>query len=185
MSSPDSKHDRPGVESDASRPTRKKKKKRRVLERRESVSHAWIWWWGSLAAAIILTVAALISMSQSGYPKLASYCALRLSFALPISTIVFAVSMLLSNWMGAGVELVEFSTLIPKSLLLVLLANLVNLMPCVGGWIALGVWFIGGMVFFKLEAWETRVLVAFNWVLGWVLWLFVLSMLISAVTPKE
>jgi hypothetical protein len=50
---------------------------------------------------------------------------------------------------------------------------------------ALAIWFIGAMLFFKLEVWETRVLVAMNWVFGWILWLFVIGAIISAMTPKE
>jgi hypothetical protein len=123
----------------------------------------------------------LIGMAQSGYPKTALYCTVSLLFALPFSTVVFAISLFVSNWFGAGIDLVDFGTLIPKSLLLVLLACLVGLMPC-GGLIALGVWFIGSMLFFQLEAWETRFLVAFNWALGWVIWLLGLRLLASVLT---
>jgi hypothetical protein len=156
---------------------KKKKKKKRGGGRVPS----WVWWWGSLTAVVVLTVVGLVSMAMSGYRLLALYCTVSLLFALPFSTVVFAASLFVSNWFGAGIELVEFGTLIPKALLLILLASLVGLMPC-GGLIALGVWFIGSMLFFQLEAWETRFLVGFNWALGWVFWLFGLRLVGSVLT---
>ena len=132
---------------------------------------------------IFLTAAADITLFTAGYRLTAIYCALRLTFALPISTIVFSISMVISNAFGAGVELAEFSTLIPKVLLLVLLANLAGLVSFVGWLMALVVFFIGSMIFFELEAWETRFLVIINWGLNWVAWIFLIGILISLVTP--
>jgi hypothetical protein len=129
------------------------------------------------------TIAALYTFAESGYPKMAFLCAIMLAFVLPISTITFTVSLFVSNWFGAGIDLVEFSTLIPKSLLLVLLASIVGLLPCVGPMVSIGVWFIGAMIFFHLEAWETRFLVGVNWVLGWVMWL-ALARVVAALATK-
>ena len=127
---------------------------------------------------MFLTISALYGMAESGYPKLAFFCAIRLAFAVPISTITFTVSLFVSNWFGAGIDLVEFGTLIPKALLLILLASLVGLMPCVGSLVALGVWLIGAVVFFKLEAWEARFLVGINFVLGVAMWLLIAKLIL-------
>src|SRR5262249_22259206 len=118
------------------------------------------------------------------YRLLASYCVIQLIFALPISAVVFAMSMVVSNLLGTGIELANFGALIPKALILVLLANLVGLMPCVGAMMAVGIWFIGAMVFFGLEAWETRFLVVFNWALGCVMWLWLIRALAALVAKQ-
>jgi hypothetical protein len=164
---------------------KRRKKKREFQEPDKAPVPAWIWWWGSLAAAVLLTGVGLFAMARNGYPLLALYCSLSLVFALPISAFGFALSMLLSNWLGAGIELVEFSTLIPKALLLVLLANLLALVPCAGPFIALAVWFIGATLFFQLEIWEARFLVIVNWGMGWIIWLVLVGSRISLVTHKK
>jgi hypothetical protein len=50
---------------------------------------------------------------------------------------------------------------------------------CVGWIVSLCVWFIGAIIFFKLEAWEARFLVAVNWVLGTTTWLLLFRLLTS------
>jgi hypothetical protein len=149
-------------------------------ERTNRRSYAWAWWWGSLFAVSGLVAAGLFGMYVNGYRFTTYYCLIRLAIGLPISTVVFAMSMFVSNWFGAGIELADFGTLIPKALLLVLLANLAGLVLCVGWLVTLGVWFIGAMLFFRLEAWETRFLVAVNWVLGTAMWLVLFRILLGA-----
>jgi|SRR6516162_2883013 len=139
-----------GTPAEPGRRRRKKRRRKSVEVQTGSQIPRWVWWWGSLATVMFLTISALYGMAESGYPKLAFFCAIRLAFAVPISTITFTVSLFVSNWFGAGIDLVEFGTLIPKALLLILLASLVGLMPCVGSLVALGVWLIGAVVFFKL-----------------------------------
>src|SRR5262249_25277272 len=106
-----------GPPTESKRRRRKRKKKKLAEERTASRIPGWVWWWGSLATMMLLTISALYGMAESGYPKLAFLCVIRLALALPISTITFAVSLFVSNWFGAGIDLVEFGTLIPKALL--------------------------------------------------------------------
>jgi hypothetical protein len=168
----------PPQEQLTSEPRRpRKKKKKRLKSRSESGVPAWIGWWSALAIACIMTVIGFVSVAQAGYPKTAFLFAVELAFALPLSTVVFALSLFASNWLGAGVELAQFSSLIPKALLLILLANLLGLVPCAGRIMALCMWFIGAVVFFKLEVWESKVLVAINWALGWLMALVVMGAL--------
>jgi hypothetical protein len=188
---PDSQTAPPPVSTDDTAAPPRRKKKRKAVNREIADSEAdkrrapaWAVWWGSLVVVSALVAAAFVAMYMNGYRFLTLYSVIWLAFDLPISTIVFAASLFVSNWFGAGIELVNFGSLIPKALLLVLLSSLVGLMPCVGGLVALGVWFIGAMVFFKLEAWETRFLVAFNWVLGWATWLLLIRVLAAFVTKE-
>lgn len=167
------------------RPKRKKKKKKRAEKATRGGLPEWAWWWIGLVVLSALTAAAFFGMAASGYPKLTLFCIVRLVIAIPISTFVFAISLFISNAMGAGVELTGFDTLIPKSLVLVLLTSLVGLIPFCGGLVSIGVWFIGSMIFFGLEPWETRILVAINWVLGLATWLFLVGAIASRLTPPE
>jgi hypothetical protein len=164
---------------------RKRKKRRRVEVQSGARIPRWVWWWGSLAAAVVLTIAGFYGAAEAGYPITATFFAIRLAFAVPISIITFTVSLFVSNWFGAGTDLVEFGSLIPKSLLLVLLASLVGLMPCVGLLVGLGVWLIGAVIFFKLEAWEARFLVGVNFVLGVAMWVLLIPWLLALVKPPQ
>jgi hypothetical protein len=87
--------------------------------------------------------------------------------------------MIVSNLLGEGIQFAEFSTLIPKSLLLVHLANLVGLIPIAGGYVAFLVWFIGAMVFFHLDVWESRFLVLINGLGNFVVKMFLLSIFLN------
>jgi hypothetical protein len=175
-------NDSPGKDV-SERPKRKKKKKKAAQAGGRGGVPVWVWWWGSLAVLSALTAAGFLGMAASGYPKLAIICVVRLVIALPISTVIFALSLFISNALGTGVELTDFGTLIPKSLILVLLASLVGLMPCTGGFVAIRVWFIGSMIFFGLEAWETRILVAVNFIIGLAMWLLLIGAITSILTP--
>jgi hypothetical protein len=176
--------------AEAAAPERRKKKKKRPEvdiaegEQAKAGVPAWVWWWASLFVVGALVAAGFAGMYLSGYPKLTLFWLIQLAITLPIATVVFAASMFLSNWFGAGIELANFSTLIPKALLLVLLATLPGLIFCVGWLVSLGVWFIGAMIIFKLEAWETRFLVAVNWVLGTGMWLLLLRILMAAAAKE-
>jgi predicted RNA-binding Zn-ribbon protein involved in translation (DUF1610 family) len=163
---------------------RKRKKKKTAERPSESRIPEWAWWWGSLVVLAALTAAALYGISESGYPKTALVCVSGLVFACPINTVIFALSLLICNSFGDGVELSDFDTLIPKSLILVLLASIVGLMPCVGPFVAIGIWFIGSMIFFKMEAWETKLLVGINFVLGLAMWFLLIVPVTSRMAPK-
>jgi hypothetical protein len=51
--------------------------------------------------------------------------------------------------------------------------------------VAIGVWLIGAVIFFGLEPWESRILVAINWVLGLAIWLFLVGAIASRLAPAE
>jgi hypothetical protein len=125
--------------------------------------------------AVALVVAGLIAMDRSGYHITARLCAIQLVSSLPFSVFIFALSMVVANMWGTGLELANFSVLIPKALLLILFADLCGPVPCFGGLMALAVWFIGAIVFFHMEAWEARFLVLINWALNWGVWMFVVG----------
>jgi len=127
-------------------------------------------------------VAVLVGMAACGYRLSAVACALRLVFAVPFNTIIFALSLLISNYFGSGIELSDFKTLIPKSLILILLTSLVDLVPCAGFFFAIGIWFIGVMSFFELELLEAALIVAINFVLGFLTQLFLIGILINSIT---
>jgi hypothetical protein len=164
------------------RPRKRKKKKRyRAPERTEGAVPKWVWWWCGLVGACLLTVAGFIGMAWAGYPKMAIAVSLLVILNLPVRTFVFAVSILISNYFGI-MELVDFGTLIPKALILVLIVSLVvSFMPCCGGLMSLAILMLGAMGFFGLDVWESRMLVMINWALGWLI-MWALTMAVMA--PK-
>jgi len=166
--------------SDAERPRRKKKKKKRAAGKRLKLST--VWWWGGLAIVAGLCAVSLAAVAAFGYRLSAWTWALSLIFSVPLNSIIFALSLLISNYYGSGVQLTEFRILIPKALILILLTSFVGFVPYAGFFFAIGVWFIGIMTFFELEVIEAALIVAINFVLGVFARLFLLGMLINSVT---
>jgi hypothetical protein len=161
-------------------PPRRRKKKKRTAAKRRELSRGW--WWGGLLIVVGICLATPLTMAACGYRLSAVTSALRLVFAVPFNTIIFALSLLISNYFGSGIELSDFKTLIPKSLILILLTSLVDLVPCAGFFFAIGIWFIGIMSFFELELMEAALIVAINFVLGFLTQLFLIGLLISSIT---
>jgi len=95
---------------------------------------------------------------------------------LPISTVIFFVAMVLSNLIAEAVDIGEIHVAIIKAFGLLLVVNLVSLLPF-GNWAALVVWLVGLMVVFRLDFWEARILIVFNWGLNFAVNLFLMAAL--------
>ena len=93
---------------------------------------------------------------------------------------ILVVSMIIASSIGGGIEFGEVHIVIPKALGLLFVANLVGLIPFVGWFLALIVWVGGLMSLFRLDFHETRILVAVNWVLNWLVRLALLQMFFAA-----
>jgi predicted Zn finger-like uncharacterized protein len=161
-------------------PARRKKKKKKRRDKRPELGTAW--WWGGLGAAAGICALVLLSLAACGYRLTALWCGVSLLFAVPFNTIIFALSLLVSNYYGSGVQLTEFRILIPKALILVLMTSFVGLVPIAGFFFAIGVWFIGVMSFFELELVEAALVVAINFVLGFFAKWFLIGMWVNSLT---
>jgi hypothetical protein len=150
------------------RKKKSKKKRPRPDSRDEDENPAWPWWvFGG--GAIFLTMFGLLCMAlftPDGNPM--RFYALYLLIVLPISAVVFIVAMFLSSITLGAVEVGELHVAFVKGFLLLFVVNLVNLMP--GGiYLSLFIWVVGLMTLFRLDFWEARMLVVFNWVLNWLI----------------
>jgi hypothetical protein len=146
---------------------RKKRKRTRAAGRRRGAENSsWPWWvfGGGGIAAVELSLLGLAVFLDSGH-VLAPY-ALYLFVILPISTgIFFAAMYLASIWFGA-LEIGEIHVAIVKAFILVTIVNVVGLVPWFGYVFSFFIWFAGILTLFRLDVWETRILVLINWVLN-------------------
>jgi len=172
--------DEPGDEVDRPKKKKKKKKKKRRSQPDQSVPE-WLVWTGGLFATIAVMGIAAGILVLTGHAWIPIFLAIRLAIMLPISIVILIISMFISSAIVGGIDFGEVHVVIPKALILLLITNPIYAIPCIGGFLALPIWFIGLMLVFRMEIWETRVLVIVNWVLNWVAFIFVLSVIINLI----
>jgi hypothetical protein len=85
-----------------------------------------------------------------------------LAVGIPLSLASLLASLALSSRLGRSAEPGSSPWAVTKCAILVLGVNAVMLMPF-GGWIALVVWWVGLRGLFRLDPWEGRTVVLFNW----------------------
>jgi hypothetical protein len=99
---------------------------------------------------------------------------------LPVGTVVFFAAMILANLIVGAVEIGEIHVAIVKSFGLVLAVNLISLVPYVGVYVLTPlVWISGLMLLFRLDMWETFMVMFFNWVLNFLIRLALFVMIAS------
>jgi hypothetical protein len=160
-------------------PKKRKRNKRRKQAGEPSVP-AWVWWLGSTALVFLTLVALLVGAAVAGARAEAIFIGVYLLISIPISAVILVISMIISSAIGGGIEFGEVHVVIPKALGLIFVVNLVSLIPFVGWFIALLVWVGGLMSLFKLDMQETRILVAVNWGLNFLVRLALLQMFLAA-----
>jgi hypothetical protein len=101
-----------------------------------------------------------------------------------ISTIILIVSMIITSNLMGGVEFGAVHHVILKGAGLLVLINLLALIPYVGIWLTLPVWWGGLMVLFHIDFWEARTLVFVNWGLNLLVKLFLLGLLVRPAGDK-
>jgi hypothetical protein len=104
---------------------------------------------------------------------------------LPISAIILAVSMSLTSKAMGGVEFGPVHVVLLKGAVLILLVDLIALIPNVGIWLTLPVWWFGLMILFRIDFWEARTLVVINWVLNLIVRLLLANLLSHGATSTR
>ena len=158
------------VEDEEPRPKRRKKKrKQRRLQsipgqEEEREIPAWVWLVGG-GAGIVLTYVALIMIVMmapaEGYLR---FCAMRLIISLPISTVIFFGALIAASMIVGAVEIGEIHVAVCKSFGLILAVSIVGLIPFIGRYLTPLVWIPGLMLLFRLDFWETCMVMVFNWI---------------------
>jgi hypothetical protein len=179
-----------GLESEeAEEPRPRRKKRRRRKQESAGGVPTWVWWVGGAFAAVAATVALfLVGILTGGIKLNAIFILVYLAVMLPVSTVILIISMFVSSWLGGGIEFGEAHVVIPKAFFLLLVINLVGLLTGSSGVGSMGyavtfpIWLIGLMKLFDLDLWETRFLMAINWVLNFLANYALTMILFHAVT---
>ncbi|MSR31338.1 MAG: hypothetical protein EXR99_07525 [Gemmataceae bacterium] len=163
-------------------PKSKKRKKKRVRSNSsepEPVNeYAWAWWlYGGVGIVVVVAVLARILMNPES-SGLVRFYATQLMIMLPISMVIFFAAVLLSSLVFGELDIGEFHVALVKAFFLCLFVNLVLLITF-GGMISFFAWLFGVMVFFRLDPWETRILVFINWALNWILIMVLAAVMMS------
>jgi hypothetical protein len=172
------------VEEPPPEPRKKKRRKKKRLaplpdsdEEREVP--AWVWWTGGGSGIALTFLTLLILIVVTGPESKLKFYAAYLLVMLPVSTVIFFAAMILASVTLGAVEIGEILVAIVKSFGLLLIVNLVNLIPFVGRYLTALVWIPGLMMLFRLDFWETCMVMLFNWVLNFLINLFLMAALAS------
>ena len=184
---PEEEQEAPEESDEPPRERRRKKKRKRRLrplpdEDEDDERPAWPWWvfGGGSVALIMLVLLCLTIFLSFGNPL--KFCAAYLLIALPISTVIFFAAMFLSSVILGAMEIGELHVAFVKAFILMFIVNVVSLLP-IGFWLTGMLMFVvllaGLMTMFRLDAWEARMVIFFNWVLNfglkWILMAAILS----------
>jgi hypothetical protein len=89
----------------------------------------------------------------------------------PLIFLAWGVALTLYNAFIGGFEIGPIKPFARKSAVLVAIVCAVLVVPRVGGWLVLAVWWIGIAVAFGMDFWEAKVLAFMIWTLTFVTWL--------------
>jgi hypothetical protein len=167
------------------KPRRKKKKKKRPKDQPSHGIPGWAWWAGGLAGCLVLAVVGMVWAVRAGHVEwVITYC-ISLAVMLPVSLGILVLSMVVCSHLAGGIDFGEVHTAIPKAAALLLVINLINVLPF-GAFLAFPVWLVGLMRLFGLDLWESRFLVAINWILNALAKTFLLGVVLAVLThPKS
>jgi hypothetical protein len=166
-------------DDDEPRPRKKKRKRRK---KRTSGSEVPLWVWGALAGIVLLFVGLTsFVLVYNGHGPLVLGLAIGMAIMLPVSIVILVISMFISSALVGGIDFGEAHVVVPKAGALLLVVNFIQLIPCIGPFLAIPVWYLGLMGLFELDFMEARVLVAVNWGLNTLFKYLALAAILSAI----
>lgn len=172
--------DGPETVNEGARPPRKKRRRlRQPAAARETARGSWA---GAIAGAIAfcgLFLASALLLTFGGLTSVAVAYLMVFLILLPVSTVILVVSMFLASFVAGGIDFGDARITIPKAMALLFVVNLIGLIPWCGFFLATAVWWIALMSLFKLEFWETFILVVINSGLNFALCMLILSTLLA------
>jgi hypothetical protein len=159
-----------------------KKKKRPRTERPARDVPDWAWATGGCLLAVVVAAVVLLGVGLSGRFFLAAGLGTALVVAVPVGLVILIVSMFISSAVSGGIDFGDVRVAVPKAVGLLTVVSLIGFIPFIGWFIAIPVWFVGLMNLFFLDIWETRVLFIINWGVNTLFKLFVLAVIVNAVS---
>ena len=145
------------------------------------------WVWGSVlgGVGVVGSGIALGIIAATDSPSDALRMATALAVSVPVGLIILAVSIFISNMIGAGIEVGDLRATIPMVIgLLCVSTMIIFIMPFLGWFIGIPVWWLGLMRIFHLDLWETRVLFIINWGCQRIVKLLIVAIVISGTSKK-
>ena len=130
-----------------------------------------------------LLLAGIISAAviHAGHGALLLVFTIGMAIILPVSIVILVISMFIASALLGGIDFGQAHVAIPKAGALLFVVNLLSMIPIVGAFLALPVWFLGLMGLFGSDFVEARILVAINWCLNTLFKYFVLAAILSGI----
>ncbi len=186
---PDSSPPAP-LDSDTPLPTkqtdrsRKRKKKEPQQPEFEFAVPNWMWWVGGLGISVGAIVMAGVLPLLAGDMQAVKVTLVFLAIMVPVSVIVFVISMLISNEIAGGIEFGRSEVVLVRVAALLCVVNLVELIPY-GGPLSFPIWLLGLTHIFRISPWQGRILVVTNWLVNFVVEVLLASFLLPAVLESH
>jgi hypothetical protein len=160
----------------------RKKKKRRRKNRPVGQIPEWGWAVGGCLLAVFGCLAALGILALTGRFSLALGLGAALATAVPVGLVLLVISMFIASAVGGGIDFGDVRVAVPKAVGLLSVVTLVGFVPFIGWFLAIPIWCVGLMNLFRLDFWETRVLFIINWGVGSLFKIFILALIVGAMT---
>jgi hypothetical protein len=169
-------------DDDEGKPKKKKKKKKKEKEHNKEGLFGiptWVGYVAGMLAAIAATVIVIFWALSAGYKN----HVIGLAIMVPISTVIFIASMVISSKIAGGIDFGQLHLAIMKAVILVLVTNLLSMIPG-GMYFNALVWLVGLMYLFGLDLWETRFLLGINWLLNFWIKFFLIAALVNSSSSR-
>jgi hypothetical protein len=153
------------------RPRRFKRRRRRRRERSSSGSgQAWLWARWIVAAIVYIVIGSgiAIHMVATGHVEELILDAISWAVMMPISLVLFFLSMFIGSAIAGGIDFGDIRTAIPKAFFLLAPINAFYALFqwYIGFFAAAPFWIFGLMLLFELDIWESWFMVVINWFLN-------------------
>ena len=152
------------------RPRRFKRRRRRHKTSSSGNGRAWLWIRYVALAVIYIAVGGGFSIHMIATGHLGEWVVDVISWAImmPISVILFFISMFIGSAIAGGIDFGDVRTAIPKAFFLLAPINAFYAMFqwYIGFFMAAPIWIFGLIFLFELDVWESWFMVVINWFLN-------------------
>jgi hypothetical protein len=162
--------------------SKKKKKPKRVRERSDQANRrTWVWWVAAASILLVGLAGAVVWAIRNGHTDEVIGHTFTVAITLPVSLVILVVSMVVASHVAGGIDFGEARTAIPKTLFLLLVINLMNvLLPWyIAMMPALAAFLFGFIVLFGLDLWEASFLSFVNGTLNQWIAIYILGQMME------
>lgn len=168
-----------GPDPEAPRPPRRKKKRRKKKRGSDGNSLTNLRVVIATSAFFLLIATGIAIMVIKGDSESLAYHAWTVAIMLPVSTVLWVISMFVGNSLGGGINFGEVHKVVLGSALLLVVASIMYIFPF-GGYLSFLVWAFGLVGLFGVDLWEGSFLAAINWILNFAFYRWLIPMIIGS-----